>query len=189
MHESCRQMRDWQDRHPAAATMRMAVNLSGHQLAQPDLVEQIERTLEATGIDPRCLAVEITESALVRDMSMGALVLEQLRRLQIQLNIDDFGTGYSSLSYLQNLPVDTLKIDRSFVRGMKRDGGRSEIVHAIIALAHSLKMRVVGEGVETREQLDALTALHCDGAQGFLFAQALPADEAERLIATGLPAF
>jgi diguanylate cyclase (GGDEF)-like protein/PAS domain S-box-containing protein len=189
LHESCRQMREWQDRHPSAMTMRMSVNLSGHQLAQPDLVEQIERTLELTGIDPRALAVEITESALVRDMSMGALVLEQLRRLQIQLNIDDFGTGYSSLSYLQNLPVDTLKIDRSFVRGMKADGGRSEIVHAIITLAHSLKMRVVGEGVETREQLDALTGLHCNGAQGFFFAQPLPPEEAERLIATGLPPF
>jgi diguanylate cyclase (GGDEF)-like protein/PAS domain S-box-containing protein len=189
LQESCRQMQDWQQRHPQAAGLRVSVNISGHQLAQPDLVEQIERTLRETGLDPRALAVEITESALVRDMAMGALVLEQLRRLHIQLNIDDFGTGYSSLSYLQNLPVDTLKIDRSFVRGMQGEAGRSEIVQAIIALAHSLKMRVVGEGVETREQLDGLTALHCDGAQGFFFAQPLPAAEADALIAHGLAGF
>jgi EAL domain-containing protein (putative c-di-GMP-specific phosphodiesterase class I) len=187
LQESCRQMREWQEKHPNAKNMRIAVNISGHQLAQPDLVEQVRRTVASTGIDPRTLAVEITESALVRDMSMGAAVLQQLRELAIQLNIDDFGTGYSSLSYLQNLPVDTLKIDRSFIKSIKQDGGRSEIVQAIISLAHNLKMKVVAEGVETREQLDTLTALRCNGAQGFLFARPVPAEEAEKLIATGLP--
>jgi diguanylate cyclase (GGDEF)-like protein/PAS domain S-box-containing protein len=187
LQESCRQMKEWQDRHPSARNMRIAVNLSGHQLAQPDLVEQVRRTVDSTGIDPRTLAVEITESALVRDMSAGAAVLQQLRELSIQLNIDDFGTGYSSLSYLQNLPIDTLKIDRSFIKSIKQDGGRSEIVQAIISLAHNLKMKVVAEGVETREQLDALCALNCNGAQGFLFARPLPPEEAELLLSTGLP--
>jgi diguanylate cyclase (GGDEF)-like protein/PAS domain S-box-containing protein len=189
LRESCRQMRAWQDQHPGARKMRIAVNLSGHQLAQPDLVDQIRRVLQETGLEPGTLAVEITESALVRDMSAGAAVLEQLRQLGIHLNIDDFGTGYSSLSYLQNLPIDTLKIDRSFVRTMQPGGGRSEIVHAIINLAHNLKMRVVAEGVETREQLDALSALACNGAQGFFFARPLTAEDAGRLFTTGLPAF
>jgi diguanylate cyclase (GGDEF)-like protein/PAS domain S-box-containing protein len=189
LHESLRQMKTWRDRHPQAAGLRVSVNLSGHQLAEPDLVEQIRSTLAATGVDARALALEVTESALVRDMAAGAAVLEQLRRLNIQLNIDDFGTGYSSLSYLQNLPVDVLKIDRSFVRTMQQEGGRSEIVNAIIALAHSLNMRVVAEGVETREQLAALRALRCNGAQGFLFARPLVAEDAEKLLVSGLPAF
>jgi EAL domain-containing protein (putative c-di-GMP-specific phosphodiesterase class I) len=187
LHESCRQMREWRDRHPEAAGLRVSVNLSGHQLAEPDLVEQIRRTLAATGLEARALAVEVTESALVRDMAAGAVALEQLRQLDIQLNIDDFGTGYSSLSYLQNLPVDTLKIDRSFVRTIQSEGGRSEIINAIIALAHSLNMRVVAEGVETREQLLALRNLRCNGAQGYLFARPLVPEDAERLLVSGLP--
>jgi len=110
------------------------------------------------------------------------VVLNELRRLSIHLDIDDFGTGYSSLSYLQHLPVDTLKIDRSFVKTMDQEGGRTEIVRAIIGLAHSLGMTVVAEGVETRRQLEALVALRCNGAQGYYFAKPLPAEEAERLI-------
>src|SRR6185436_3214818 len=155
IQESCRQIRAWQDSGRPA--LRISVNLSGHQLVQPDLVEQVRRTLEATGTEPQLLAVEVTESALVRDMAAAAQVLAQLRALNVHVNVDDFGTGYSSLSYLQNLPVDTLKIDRSFVKTLDQTGGRSEIVRAIITLAHSLGMSVVAEGVETRGQLDALT--------------------------------
>jgi diguanylate cyclase (GGDEF)-like protein/PAS domain S-box-containing protein len=187
LQESCRQVRAWQDR--GGPPMRVSVNLSGHQLAQPDLVEQIRRTLETAGIDPNLLAVEVTESALVRDLSAGAAVLEELRKLKVHVNVDDFGTGYSSLSYLQNLPVDTLKIDRSFVKTMDQEGGRSEIVRAIITLAHSLGMSVVAEGVETRGQLDALTALRCNAAQGFYFARPLPTEEAQKLVDDGLPPF
>jgi diguanylate cyclase (GGDEF)-like protein/PAS domain S-box-containing protein len=189
MQESCRQITEWQARHPGDAPLRISVNLSSHQIAQPDLVDQIRQTLESTGMDPRQLAVEITESALVRDMSAGAAVLERLRELKISLNIDDFGTGYSSLAYLQNLPVDALKIDRSFVSRIKAVGGRLEIVQAIITLAHSLGMKVVAEGVETKEQLDALTSLRCNAAQGYLFARPLPAEDAEQLLTRGLAPF
>ena len=187
IQESCRQIREWQDR--GGPPLRISVNLSGHQLAQPDLVEQVQRTLETTGIDPRLLAVEVTESALVRDMAAAASVLAQLRALNVHVNVDDFGTGYSSLSYLQNLPVDTLKIDRSFVKTLDQTGGRSEIVRAVITLAHSLGMSVVAEGVETRGQLDALTALQCNGAQGFFFARPLPPDEAQKILDEGLAPF
>jgi EAL domain-containing protein (putative c-di-GMP-specific phosphodiesterase class I) len=169
--------------------MGISVNLSGHQLAQPDLVEQIRRTLESTNIDPQLLSVEVTESALVRDIGAAAALLAELRKLKIRVNVDDFGTGYSSLSYLQNLPVDTLKIDRSFVKTMDHEGGRSEIVRAIISLAHSLGMTVVAEGVETRGQLDALTALGCNSAQGFFFARPLPPDEAQKIVDGGLAPF
>jgi predicted signal transduction protein with EAL and GGDEF domain len=187
LQESCRQIRAWQDR--GGPPMRISVNLSGHQLAQPDLVEHVRRTLETTGLDPRLLAVEVTESALVRDMAAAAAVLAELRRLHVHVNVDDFGTGYSSLSYLQNLPVDTLKIDRSFVKTMDQEGGRLEIVRAIITLAHSLGMTVIAEGVETRGQLDALTALKCNGAQGFFFAKPLPPEEAEKILDQGLAPF
>src|SRR6185436_19907078 len=147
------------------------------------------KTLETTGIDPCLLAVEVTESALVRDMAAAAKVLTDLRKLKVHVNVDDFGTGYSSLSYLQNLPVDTLKIDRSFVKTMDQAGGRSEIVRAIIDLAHSMGLTVVAEGVETRGQLDALTALHCNGAQGFYFARPLPPEEAQKILDEGLAPF
>jgi diguanylate cyclase (GGDEF)-like protein/PAS domain S-box-containing protein len=187
IQESCRQLRAWQDQ--GGPPLRIAVNLSGHQLAQPDLVEQVRKILESSGTAPQSLAIEVTESALVRDMVSAASVLAELRRLHVHVNVDDFGTGYSSLSYLQNLPVDTLKIDRSFVKTLDQTGGRSEIVRAIITLAHSLGMTVVAEGVETRGQLEALTLLACNGAQGFLFARPLPADEAQRVLAEGIPPF
>jgi diguanylate cyclase (GGDEF)-like protein/PAS domain S-box-containing protein len=187
IQESCRQLRDWQD--CGGPPPRISVNLSGHQLAQPDLVEQVRRILENTGIDPQLLAVEVTESALVRDMASAAAVLAELRRLRLHVNVDDFGTGYSSLSYLHNLPVDTLKIDRSFVKTLDQTGGRSEIVRAIITLAHSLGMTVVAEGVETRGQLDALAMLHCNGAQGFFFARPLPPQEAQKVLAEGIAPF
>ena len=187
LQESCRQIRAWRD--GGAGPIRVSVNLSGHQLAQRDLIDQVKRTLEETGVEARALAVEVTESALVRDLVGAAAVLDHLRKLDVHVNVDDFGTGYSSLSYLQHLPVDTLKIDRSFVKTMDQEGGRLEIVRAIIALAHSLGMNVVAEGVETRGQLDALVALGCNGAQGFFFARPLPADEAGKLLTTGLPPF
>jgi EAL domain-containing protein (putative c-di-GMP-specific phosphodiesterase class I) len=187
IQESCRQLRAWQDEGGPA--LRISVNLSGHQLAQPDLVDQVRRILESTGTDPQLLAVEVTESALVRDMASAAQVLAELRRLRVHVNVDDFGTGYSSLSYLQNLPVDTLKIDRSFVKTLDQTGGRSEIVRAIITLAHSLGMTVVAEGVETRGQLDALTMLACNGAQGFFFARPLPPDEAQKILVAGIAPF
>ncbi len=186
LKEACRQMRQWQADYPTNRRLRMSVNLSGHQMGDPDIVDQIARALESTGVNPTALAIEITESALVRDLAAGARVMERLRQLAIELSIDDFGTGYSSLSYLHALPADALKIDRSFISRLRRDGSQSEVVQAIISLAHSLGMKVIAEGVETRDQLDILTSLGCDGAQGFLFARPLVSQQAERLFVDGL---
>lgn len=188
LEESCRQLREWQVRYPEQGRLKMSVNLSSRQIAQPDLVDRIQRALQETGLDPALLTLEITESALMQDLDAAADVIRKLRVLGIELNIDDFGTGYSSLNYLRALPVDALKIDRSFVSGMRSDGDQSHIVQAIISMAHSLGMKVVAEGVETREQLEVLRALRCNGAQGYLFARPMPAVEAEPLIHDGLPA-
>jgi diguanylate cyclase (GGDEF)-like protein/PAS domain S-box-containing protein len=189
LREACRQMREWQCRFPAHAALRIAVNMSTRQLAQPDLVAQVESALGASGLAPSSLAIELTESALMHNVTAGAQVIRKLHDMKVGINIDDFGTGYSSLSYLQTFPVDTLKIDRSFVRQMSAAPGESTIVRAIVALAQSLGMSVTAEGVETREQIELLRAMGCRRAQGFYFARPQPAAEIERLLQDGLPEF
>ena len=132
------------------------------------------------------LTLEITESALMHNLKAGAGVLDRLHDMSVGLHLDDFGTGYSSLAYLHRLPVDTLKVDRSFVSRMDGAPQQEAIVKAIVALAQNLGMDIVAEGVETREQADALRALHCRRAQGYLFSKPLPAEEAERLVVDGI---
>jgi len=175
--ESCRQMRAWQDELPGASGLIMSVNLSGKQFAQSDLIEQIRRTLEQTAVDPSQLKLEITESVVMENTETAVAMLEHLRALGVQISIDDFGTGYSSLSYLHRLPIDTLKIDRSFVMRMGENTENAEIVRTIISLARNLRMSVIAEGVETVEQLEQLRGLECDNAQGFLFSR--PLEEAK----------
>jgi EAL domain-containing protein (putative c-di-GMP-specific phosphodiesterase class I) len=190
LREACRQMRDWHQRFPRHGALKIGVNVSTRQLSQIDLVEQVERVLADTGLDAAALVLEITESALMHNLKAGAAVIKRLHELNVRLNIDDFGTGYSSLSYLQSFPVDTLKVDRSFVSRMGGAHGHSEIVRAIIALAQNLGMSVTAEGVETRDQIEALLALDCKSAQGYFFARPMPAAEAERLLEEGrLPSF
>ena len=188
LREACRQTAHWQARYKRRPPLYINVNVSTRQLAQRDLAEHVERILAETRLMPGSLTLEITESALSQNLRASSGIVNRLHEMAVKLHIDDFGTGYSSLSYLYSFPVDTLKVDRSFVA---RIGGpdQSEIVRAIVNLAQNLGMGVTAEGVETTEQLEALQKRNCTSAQGFLFSQPLPAEEAERLIVEGLPEF
>ena len=186
IEEACRHARRWLDATSASEggrPLRVSVNLSASQFSQADLVEHVHRTLDACGIGPGVLHLEITESVILEHAGPAELLLARLRELGVALCMDDFGTGYSSLGYLHRFPIDELKIDRSFVARMTTDARTAQLVHAILALARNLGVSVVAEGVETREQLDALRALGCEYAQGFLFAEPLPEADAEALLA------
>jgi diguanylate cyclase (GGDEF)-like protein len=185
--EACRQMRRWQDLAPAGEVLTMSVNLSGKQFTQPDLLGQIKAVLRETGLDPRSLKLEITETVVMENIETATRTLEQLRALGVELSIDDFGTGYSSLSYLQSFPVSTLKIDRSFVSRMTESDGTAEIVHTIMRLAQSLGMDVVAEGVETEGQRARLTAMDCAFGQGYHFSRPMDCDAAEAFLLDQIP--
>jgi EAL domain-containing protein (putative c-di-GMP-specific phosphodiesterase class I) len=177
MHEACRQLRMWQAERVGGPRGAVEVNLSARQIDHPEIVTTVERILEETGLPPVNLTLEITESALMNDAASALRVLRALKDLGCTLAIDDFGTGYSSLSHLQRFPLDILKIDKSFVDELGADRGGAEIVAAVVKLAHALGLQVIAEGVETEEQLDALTRLDCDFAQGYLFSRPVPARE------------
>ncbi|GFE70686.1 PAS domain S-box protein [Chroococcus sp. FPU101] len=169
--ESCRQLKAWQNEFPQINSLQMSVNLSSRQLQQLDLIQTIDSILTRTGLASRYLKLEITESLLMQNPEMASHTLLQLQEKQIQISIDDFGTGYSSLSYLHRLPVNTLKIDRSFVSRMNQDQENLDIVEAIINLAHHLKIDVVAEGVETQEHFTKLQELGCEYGQGYFFSR------------------
>jgi diguanylate cyclase (GGDEF)-like protein len=179
--EACRQMNEWQERLGADLPLFISVNLSSKQFSSSDLVEQVQRAFQSSNYEPRKLKLEITESAIMDNSESASHMLARLRELGIQLSIDDFGTGYSSLSYLHRFPLDTLKVDRSFVSRMD-DQGEVEIVRAIITLAQNLAMNVIAEGVETPEQLALLRELKCDYGQGYFFSRPLTAIDAWELI-------
>ncbi|MFA7293188.1 MAG: EAL domain-containing protein [Rhodocyclaceae bacterium] len=178
--EACRQLRRWLD--TGLPPLRMAVNLSARQLRNSDLIETVRDALAETGIPPALLELEITESAVMDKPEEAIKVLQALKRMGVTLAIDDFGTGYSSLAYLKLFPIDHLKIDRSFVRDIERDADDAAIAMSTIALAHSLGMRVVAEGVETRAQLEMLQQNQCDEVQGFFFSRPLPATAAQAFL-------
>ncbi len=180
MRTACAQTRDWMA--AGAPHLTVAVNISGIQLMEPGFSELVASVLRETGLDPDCLTLEITESVLMEHARESVLTLHQLKRIGLRLEIDDFGTGYSSLAYLKRFPVDALKVDRTFTRDMTTDPDDAAIVTAIIALAHSLRLGVVAEGVETLEQRDALISLDCDTLQGYLLSEPLPAEEFARCI-------
>ncbi|HEX8136802.1 MAG TPA: EAL domain-containing protein [Pyrinomonadaceae bacterium] len=182
LRKACQQMRQWQERFPSDPPLSISVNLSGKQFAQPDLVEQVKAVLEDTGIDPRGLKLEITESVVMENIEMTTALLWKLRELGLRLSIDDFGTGYSSLSYLHRFPIDTLKIDRSFVSRMVDNNENKEIVRTIVMLAQNLGMDVVAEGVETKAQLEELRQLECENGQGYLFSKPMVMKAAEKII-------
>lgn len=182
LRQACRQMREWLDQFPAHAHLTVSVNLSGKHFSQPDLAEQVARVLEETGLPARHLKLEITESAVMEDAESASVTLARLRQLGIHLSIDDFGTGYSSLSYLRRFPINTLKIDRTFIDGVGVGGEESQIVQTIVALAHNLGMDVTAEGVETSEQLDTLRAFRCEQAQGYYFSTPLDSDKAGAML-------
>jgi len=199
MRAACTQSRFWEDR--GLGRLRVAVNISARHFQQMDFLESIEEVLEETGLDPLRLELELTETSIMENPEAGAELLRQLRRSGVRVAIDDFGTGYSSLSYLKQLPIDTVKLDRSFVKGATTDPNDAALVMAIVTLAHNLKLKVVAEGVETDEQKSFLRLLRCDEGQGYLFGKPMPANvfasrlevapkgRKLRLLSTSRPAF
>lgn len=171
IREGCRQMSQWRRKYPSAQNLIISINLSARQLEQSDLIEQITEILEETNLNPRCLKLEITESVVMHNTEHSVKTIGDLREMGIRVSIDDFGTGYSSLSYLHRFPIDTLKIDRSFVNRIGDGGESSEIVQTIIKLASNLGMDVVAEGVETVEQLDFLRDINCGYVQGYYYSR------------------
>ncbi|HEX7645455.1 MAG TPA: EAL domain-containing protein [Burkholderiaceae bacterium] len=186
LRSACAQITAW-DRAGVQGLhgLRIAVNLSARQFAQPDLVQSIAEVLRSTGIAPDRLEIELTEGLVMTDVENAIETLHELKKLGLQLSIDDFGTGYSSLSYLQRFPIDVLKIDRSFVRDITDTSGEATIVHTIISMAHNLRLRVIAEGVETAAQLAYLKRHECDEMQGYYFSRPLPAGEMEELLRQG----
>ena len=187
LETACRQARAWQIEFPAEPPILMSVNLSAKQFARADLVGQMSAILAETGLKSSCLELEITESVLMDESDAGIQALQALRGLGVKLVLDDFGTGYSSLSYLKHLPLDTIKIDRSFVAELTGDDANLAIVQAVISLAHGLGIDVVAEGIETGEQLARLRELACDRGQGYFYARPLPADALARLLRADRP--
>ena len=182
LRQTCRQLAAWQRSYPEANKLWIAVNVSAKQFMQADVEDLVSRLLAETGVQPHSIKLELTESAMAENLSHVANVMAKLKRLGIKLSIDDFGTGYSSLSNLHLLPLDTLKIDRSFVNHMTASSENREIIKTIASLATSLNLDIVAEGVETEEQIHQLQALKCDFGQGFYFAPPLDASAAEALI-------
>lgn len=184
LESACRQAQEWMTTYPASPPLFVSVNLSVKQFNQPGLVENIAGLLQEFKLPPRCLKLEITESVFTDNIEAAVGLLTQLRELGVQLSIDDFGTGYSSLSYLQRFPIDTLKIDRSFVTQMMENEENVAIVRTIVALAQNLGMDVVAEGVETEEQLKLLRKLECENGQGYLFSTPLGGRQLDQFIAS-----
>ncbi len=171
LREACQHLKSWQAEFPATPALTMSVNITPKEFAQPDLASEIGKTLREVGLDPACLQLEIIETIAMGDAEKSGHVLAQLKALGVRLSIDDFGTGYSSLSRLRRIPVDTLKIDRTFIMNMDTDPENHEIVRTIIMLAHNLGLKVVAEGTETESQINQLKQLNCEMAQGYLYSK------------------
>ena len=182
LSKACRQLSLWRQQSVIDDSVTISINLSVRQLTQLDLIDKIDAILVQTGLNPKKLRLEITESSIIANAQDTTTILQNLRKRGIQVSIDDFGTGYSSLSYLQSLPVDSLKIDRSFVQSMTGNPESLGLVPLIIDMAHAMGMSVIAEGIETAQQLAQLRNLQCDFGQGYLFATPLRAQEAISLI-------
>ncbi len=180
LYEACRQNMEWQKQGLKGLTV--SVNVSGIQLVQQDFSKMVSNILESSGLDPRCLVLEMTESVIMNNPEKIIKLLQQLKRLKLSISIDDFGTGYSSLSYLKKFPLDELKIDRSFIIEIDDDDDDKAIVTAVIAMAHSLGLKVVAEGVEDESQLNFLRTLDCEQIQGFYFSKPLPKEEFAKFV-------
>lgn len=183
LREACRTARVLHESFPREQPLSVSVNVSPRQFAQPDLAAQVRAVISETGVDPRCLRLEITEGAMIGDMDRVAGVLREMQELGVRVSIDDFGTGYSSLSYLHSLPLDLLKIDRSFVGGMARNEESLQIVRTIMSLAHNLGMDVVAEGPEDAEQVAQLRSVGCEFGQGYYFSRPVDLDSARAFLA------
>jgi diguanylate cyclase (GGDEF)-like protein len=185
MREACRQARVWRDAGLPLDTM--AVNVSAVQFRNENFLDDLFATLTETGLDPKFLELELTESVLMKHTELAASILKILRGKGVQVSVDDFGTGYSSLSYLQKFPLDALKIDQSFVRWITTNPNEATLVSAIIHMGQSLHLRVIAEGVETAEDLAFLKAHNCDEAQGYYFSRPVPADQFAKLLEVPVP--
>jgi diguanylate cyclase (GGDEF)-like protein len=182
MHEAARKLGEWKDRFPSDPPVSVSVNVSGKRLNDPTLVDELAAAIGQYGLDPRALRIEITEGEMMQNPEEAIAILKYLKQMKLTLLVDDFGTGYSSLSYLQRLPVDIVKIDQSFIRGMTTNPRDEEIVRAIINLAGILGLRVVAEGVETADHLAHLRELGCAYGQGYFFSKPVDAGSAEALL-------
>lgn len=182
MQEACRQIRIWNDKYSMDEPFTISVNISGKQFSHPNLIENITEIIDNSNIEPHTLKLEITESTIMENAENARIMLQQLRDLNIQLQIDDFGTGYSSLSYLHRFPVNTLKVDRSFVSRIGSDDENVEIVKTIISLARNLNMQSIAEGIETIEQCEKIRSLECEYGQGFYFSKPVSVEEIEELL-------
>ena len=182
LRESCHQLSIWQNEFPMQPPLMLSINLSGQQFSQPDLTERIEEIIKTTGLDGHSLKLEITESMAMNDVESTIGIILRLKALNLRFSIADFGTGYSSLSYLHRFPVDTLKVDRSFVSRMEDASEDAAIVQTIVMLSHNLGMDVVAEGVETQLQMDKLRELQCEYGQGYFFSRPLNSEAARALL-------
>ncbi|HRH44851.1 MAG TPA: EAL domain-containing protein [Pyrinomonadaceae bacterium] len=180
LRNACRQIKIWHEE--GFPYLTVSVNLSAFQFQQTDLLARIAKIIDETGMDPASLEFELTESAVMKNVGYAGNIMNQLKKMGIKISIDDFGTGYSSLGYLKRLPVDILKIDKSFIKDMTIDPDDASLVMTIISLAHNLGLKVIAEGVETDEQLRFLKLLRCDQWQGYLCSKPVPADELKELL-------
>nr|WP_227873331.1 EAL domain-containing protein [Aphanothece sacrum] len=182
LNQACHQLKTWQNKFSLSQNLTVSVNLSSQQLRESEIINQIDTILEKTGLESNYLKVEITESLLIENTAIATIILKKLRERNIAICLDDFGTGYSSLSYLHRFPVDTIKIDRSFINRIGEPDAKLEIVQSIITLAHNLGMNIVAEGIETQEQLTYLQSLQCDFGQGYFFSKPLNKEQTETLL-------
>ncbi|WP_202807377.1 putative bifunctional diguanylate cyclase/phosphodiesterase [Synechocystis sp. PCC 7509] len=189
MREACKQMQAWQSQFPNNPPMTISINVSSKQFSQPYLIQQIQQILQETGLNPSSLTLEITESVLIENTEFVAIKLTQLKAMGIQISLDDFGTGYSSLNYLYCLPINILKIDRSFVCNLDTEITKIEVIRAIVVLAWNLGIKVVTEGIETPQQMYHLKMLKCEYGQGYLFSKPLNSEMTEALIAQNFPLY
>ncbi|MEA5465982.1 EAL domain-containing protein [Leptothoe sp. PORK10 BA2] len=183
LRKACAQLKAWQAEGKATTDLYLSVNLSGQQFRDPSLINTLDTILAETQLDPQCLKLEITESSLIHDIQAATEIMELIRSRGIELSLDDFGTGFSSLRYLQQFPISTIKIDRSFVNRLNDSDRNLRITRAIINLAKALEFKTIAEGVETHEQLAVLQGLACDASQGYLFSKPLPALQLENYLA------
>ena len=181
LDQAVRQLEMW-NKHFPEGSISLSINVSARQLNQPGLVESLDELLKVCSVEAQQIVLELTETFLVKDPETAVLRLEELRMLGVGVAVDDFGTGYSSLAYLRQFPLDSLKIDKSFVTNLGHPGQDTSVVAAMIALGHALGHRVTAEGVETAEQMEILTTLGCDEAQGYYFARPLTLAEAEAIL-------
>jgi len=184
LRRSCRQLKEWRDDGVIDAAVTMSINVSKRQVAEQEFVDDVRKTLREFSLEGSSLNIEITERVIMDNPDSIAEVLKQLKEVGVEIHMDDFGTGYSSLNYLHRFPLDVLKIDRAFLGTKSIEDEYADVVQTVVALAHTLNMQVIVEGVETRQHIGKLLALNCDFAQGFYFSKALNAADAREFLAS-----